>query len=177
MRTTAPRVRVRIAGLALVLLVVAAQGVDGAPPRRPRPPGSPARDGGAQLLEQARLANPVRFKYAMDQGCKVGTTRDGGAFWLLWTPPAGTGHAAPPIIATLHGHGSFATDEFLLWHKHAAARGLGILALQWWKGQGERFQDYLAPHEIYRAFDDVLRELGVPSGGALLHGFSRGSAN
>ncbi|NLI79649.1 MAG: hypothetical protein GX442_24795 [Candidatus Riflebacteria bacterium] len=81
------------------------------------------------------------------------------------------------MIATLSGHGSWAFDEFFLWQQAAAARGYGIVALQWWLGTGEGPGDYYRPHEIYRIFDQILRREGIPAGRTLLHGFSRGSAN
>ncbi|MBI4860859.1 MAG: hypothetical protein HY815_11460 [Candidatus Riflebacteria bacterium] len=161
--------RVLMAG---VLVVSPSQG---APPGSsgPAPGPEPSR-----LLEQARQANPERYRFALARGARIGYTRDGSTFYLLWTPPGrGADRSPGPVIATLHGHASYAFDELFLWHRQAAARGIGILALQWWKGRGERFQDYLLPREIYRALDDALREAGVRSGQVMLHGFSRGSAN
>jgi hypothetical protein len=81
------------------------------------------------------------------------------------------------MVVTLHGHGSWAFDEFFLWHKAAQERGYGILALQWWLGQGERFQDYLTPREVFRDEDETLIRLGARPARNLFHGFSRGSAN
>ena len=56
-------------------------------------------------------------------------------------------------------------------------RGYGLLAIQWWLGKGEEISDYLSPNEIYRVIDEIFRTLHVKPGMALLHGFSRGSAN
>ena len=56
-------------------------------------------------------------------------------------------------------------------------RGYGFLAIQWWLGEGEEMKDYLRPDEIYRVIDEVFSGLHVKPGTAMLHGFSRGSAN
>lgn len=161
-----------VTGLLVAVLAIPASARSG-------PRGAPGNRAAPQeLLEQARRANPARYDYALKNGAKIGYARDGSTFWLFWLPEPGRADAGSPrVIVTLHGHGSYAFDEFFLWHRYAAERGVGILALQWWGGRGEQFQDYLAPHEIYRAVDDVLRKQGIAKGRALLHGFSRGSAN
>ncbi len=64
-----------------------------------------------------------------------------------------------------------------MWHKAAKEHGYGILAIQWWLGKGERFQDYLNPREIYNDIDETLKRLHAKPGSVLFHGFSRGSAN
>lgn len=129
------------------------------------------------LVEQANKANQRRYQYAVDAGARIEPTKDGKSFYILWYPKAAQEGERPPLIATLHGHASWACDEFFLWHKAAKERGFGILAIQWWLGKGERFQDYLAPEEIYAVVDDVFHKEGVKAGTVLFHGFSRGSAN
>lgn len=130
-----------------------------------------------RLLEQAREESPERFHYALENGADIGITPDGKTFYILWLPENSRTGDLPPIIATIHGHASWASDEFYLWHKEAAARGYGILAIQWWLGEGEGYRDYLMPQEIYRTIDQVLEREGARPDSVLFHGFSRGSAN
>ncbi len=131
---------------------------------------------GQTLIEKAKESNLRRYEYAVTNGAVIETTSDGKSFYLLWRPYPSV-VTKPSFIVTIHGHGSFAFDEFFLWHRHARERGYGILAIQWWLGEGERFQDYFAPEEIYRVIDEVLKKEGVGAGRHLFHGFSRGSAN
>lgn len=129
------------------------------------------------LFEQARKAGEKRYQFAVDQGARIEPTQDGKSFYVLWYPDPVKKDERPPMIATIHGHASWAFDEFFLWHKLAKERGIGILAIQWWLGKGERFQDYLSPDEVYGVVDQVFRREGIKAGTALFHGFSRGSAN
>lgn len=126
------------------------------------------------LVRQAEKACPERVAFARRLGARLAAVEGGKTFALVWVP---AGAVRPPIIATLSGHGSWAFDEFFLWQKEAAARGFGIVALQWWLGTGEGPRDYLLPNEVYRSFDRVFGQEGIPAGRNLLHGFSRGSAN
>ncbi len=128
------------------------------------------------LLDQARKADERRYQYAVEQGARIEQTSDGRSFYVLWLPKTKKA-GPPPIIATIHGHGSWAFDEFFLWHKAAEERGFGILAIQWWLGKGEKSQDYLSPDEVYAVVDEVFHAKGVKPGTAMFHGFSRGSAN
>ena len=132
---------------------------------------------GETLLEQAKQERIPRIAYARDNGAKTFFTKDGKSFYVVWFPEGTDPKNPPPMIATIHGHASWAYDEFFLWHEAAKKRGYGIVALQWWLGKGERFQDYLSPHEMYHAFDDVFKQYGVRQESVLFHGFSRGSAN
>ncbi|RCK79300.1 MAG: hypothetical protein OZSIB_0171 [Candidatus Ozemobacter sibiricus] len=129
------------------------------------------------LLRQAIRQAAERVAYARQAGARLVPVENGRTFCLVWYPQGAATGARPPVIATLSGHGSWAFDEFFLWHREAAARGYGILALQWWLGTGERRQDYLSPPEVYRSFEQIMRAEGIPPGRNLLHGFSRGSAN
>lgn len=130
----------------------------------------------ADLIAQARIQAAERYRYAQAQGAQIHPTPDGRAFYVLWLPP-GAKRGETRFIVTLHGHASWALDEFALWHKAAAQHGMGILALQWWFGGGESARDYYAPLEMYPQLDRILRAEGVNPGAVLLHGFSRGSAN
>lgn len=122
------------------------------------------------LLALVVQASPQRERYARDHGARPIPTPDGRSSMLLWEPP-GVQHA--PILVTLHGHSSHASDEFSLWHQECEKRGLAILAPQWWLG-GE---EYYRPNQLYPLIETVLRQRGTRPGEAILHGFSRGSAN
>ncbi|HTL69833.1 MAG TPA: hypothetical protein VL404_00935 [Candidatus Eisenbacteria bacterium] len=128
------------------------------------------------LVLKARQANPGRYQFAVQSGARIGVTADGRSFYILWYPK-GAVPGKTPVIATIHGHGSYAFDEFFLWKKAAEEKGYGILAVQWWLGEGQRYQDYLSPEEVYRVIEEVFRGEGRAAGTALFHGFSRGSAN
>jgi len=129
------------------------------------------------LLEQAESQCAQRLSYAKENHARIELTPDGKSFYVLWLPEGVSPANPPPMIVTIHGHGSWAFDEFYLWHRAAKERGYGILAIQWWLGQGEKFQDYLTPHEIYRIIDQVLTREQIKPMTVLFHGFSRGSAN
>jgi hypothetical protein len=129
------------------------------------------------LFEQAKSQSASRMSYVQENHARVELTSDGKSFYVWWLPQGTSPENPPPMIVTIHGHGSWAFDEFYLWHQAAQERGYGILAIQWWLGQGEKFQDYLTPQEIYRVIDEVLTREHVKPGTALFHGFSRGSAN
>lgn len=128
------------------------------------------------LLERARQANPGRYQYALDQGAQITATEDGRSFVLSWFP-ATAGRNGRTMIVTLHGSGGWAFDEFQLWHDVARRHGHGILALQWWLANDAAPNDYYGPEEVYRELRSPLFAAGIGSGRALLHGFSRGSAN
>lgn len=156
--------------LSLALATPLATAADAAPPPRPVSPGQ-------RLLDQARRATPERYAYAAAQGARTGFTPDGKSFYLAWTPPQANPASPPPVIVTIHGHGSWAFDELYLWLPYAKERGLSILALQWWFGGGEAPSDYYLPLEVYRIVAPLLEERGIRPGRTLFHGFSRGSAN
>lgn len=129
------------------------------------------------LLQQAQTADSKRYQFTVEQGAQILPTDDGKSFYVLWLPPNSDPANPPPMIVTLHGHGSWAFDEFFLWHSYAAERGYGILALQWWFGQGETASDYYTPEEMYSIFESVLSANHVQPQTVLFHGFSRASAN
>jgi hypothetical protein len=86
------------------------------------------------LLMQAQSANPTRYQFAIANNAELRATSDNKAFSIWWQP--GTGVPAGVIVG-LHGHGSYATDDFAMWQPFALARGYAVLALQWWFGGGE----------------------------------------
>lgn len=129
------------------------------------------------LFSQAKAAAPERYDFAVAKGAQFVPTSDGRSFYVTWTPKDFDSASLRPMIVTLHGHGSWALDEFYLWQPYAEQRGYGIIALQWWFGGGEAVSDYYQPGEIYDIFEKGLKEQGIEPGKALFHGFSRGSAN
>lgn len=128
----------------------------------------------ASLLAQAIAANPVRYQFALDKKAEIRNTTDNRAFSIWWQPSATSTPAA--TIVTLHGHASYATDDFYLWQPYAQARGYAVLALQWWFGGGEATSDYYQPQDMYPLIAALLTEKGISPGTVLFTGFSRGSA-
>lgn len=133
----------------------------------------PALADSASILAQAQAGNAVRYQFAVSNA-EIRNTSDNKAFTIWWQPTTATPAA---VIVSLHGHDSFATDEFYLWQPYAQAKGYAILALQWWFGVGETIADYYLPQQMYPIIASLLKEKGVKSGTVLFHGFSRGSAN
>lgn len=104
-------------------------------------------------------------------------TPDGKSFYIIWTPKDFDAASLRPMIVTLHGHGGWAFDGFHVWQAYAEQRGYGLMALQWWFGGGDATSDYYSPGEMYSIFEKELSNQRIEPGTALLHGFSRGSAN
>ena len=129
------------------------------------------------LIDLAQRKDGKHVRYALDHGAQVGLTADGKSYYVLWLPEGSDPQNPPPIIATMHGHDGCAFTDFYVWHHIVKERGYGLLAIQWWLGEGEDIHDYLLPNEVYRAIDDVFMKLKIVPGTAMLHGFSRGSAN
>ena len=127
------------------------------------------------LIAQAKSEKPKHYDYTIQNGAQILPSADHKSFSVFWKPENYTSETTP-VLVTIHGHGSWAFTEFTIWHEYAKKRGMVFLGIQWWMGQGEKFQDYLIPQEIYRIVDDTFREKNM-KGPALFHGFSRGSAN
>lgn len=124
----------------------------------------------AQLYERAmREARLVG-------GAEVIPTQDGRSFFTLWEPQNLRGKPHKWIVS-LHGSNGYATRDLEIWQRHLQDRDLGVIDLQWWFGNGDKAGDYYAPGDIFREIDLLLRRKGIKPGDALLHGFSRGSAN
>lgn len=142
-------------------------------------PGAQGQAAGSwtALLELARARSAARAAFSDSVGAVVEPTADGRVFTLFWSPSPYEPLGDRPVIVTLHGSDGFAFNEIALWHAHAASHGYAILALQWWLGSGDGIDDYLRPRESYAALASALRVHGATPGRALLHGFSRGSAN
>ncbi len=121
-----------------------------------------------------RAAQEKHFTKAIALYPEIFPTSDGKSFVGVWRP---AGVNPSRWIVSLHGSQGFATNDLAIWQPFLARHGFGLVCLQWWLGIGDQRHDYYAPHEIYREIDIVLTRLGVQPHSALLHGFSRGSAN
>ncbi len=128
------------------------------------------------LYDSAYANNPLRGQYATDSGAVAKASSDGNTFYLQWFPTGGTPNSHP-LLVTIHGTAGTAFDEFYLWHKYAAAKGVGIIAIQWYKGYSLLPpNDYVDDITLYKYIDTALTRIQYPSNRALFHGFSRGSA-
>lgn len=99
---------------------------------------------------------------------------NGRSFFLVWTPE---GTKPEKWIVSMPGTHGVTPAEFAHWAPSLQGRTVGIVEVQWWLGQGDGNDSYLKPSEIYRELSKLLPRLGVKAGDAMLHGFSRGSAN
>lgn len=121
-------------------------------------------------------ADVTRGQYAVNNGAQAFASADGNTFYLKWMP-AGATASATPLLVSLHGSSSNAFNEFYLWHQRAQAKGVGIIALQWYRGAASVSpNDYFDDPALYTYIDTALRRIKYPSNRAFLHGFSRGSA-
>jgi predicted esterase len=134
-------------------------------------PAMPARDTDELLVRAA--ADSRRVPEALRLGAQIERSRDGRSFALVWRPAG----AVAGWIVTLHGSGSWAHDEIVLWQPFAQKRQLGVIALQWWFGGGQQNGDYYAPPEMRREIERLMAQVDAHAENTLLHGFSRGSAN
>lgn len=114
------------------------------------------------------------FAQAAQLSPEVLPTSDGRSFVVAWKAP---GTNPQRWIVSLHGTRGFATDDLAIWYPSLRDRDVGLLAVQWWIGADDAPRAYYAPLQIYREIDIALQKLGVRPGMAMLHGFSRGSAN
>lgn len=114
------------------------------------------------------------FSEAEKLNPEINPASDGQSFIVVWKA-AGT--VPNHWIVSLHGSHGFATDDLAIWHPHIKNLDLGLVCVQWWIGTDDTNKSYYAPMQIYREIDNALQRLGVQPGTAMLHGFSRGSAN
>lgn len=122
----------------------------------------------ADLYNQARAG--AHFAQADALHPTLLPTSDGRSFLVVWKPST----TPRQWIISLHGSDGFATDDLAVWSPSLSGRDIGMVCVQWWLGAPE---SYYTPAEIYAQLDPVLQRLGVQPGTAMLHGFSRGSAN
>lgn len=130
----------------------------------------------AEMIKLAKEKNAEAFKFAQEKGAQILPTPDGKSFYVSFLP-AGAKAENTAFIFDLHGHDGYATQAFKIWYPFLVKHGYGFVALQWWFGEGESMQDYYTPMAIYPNFEKIFRSLGLKPGNAMLHGFSRGSAN
>lgn len=128
------------------------------------------------LYNEMYNADVNRGQFATTNGAQTLATADGNSFYLKWLPPGATG-STTPMLVSLHGSNGNAFNEFYLWHARAQAKGVGIIALQWYRGAASVApNDYFDDPTLYTYIDTALKRLKYPSGKVFLHGFSRGSA-
>ena len=124
------------------------------------------------LLQQAQAQPDYAQAAALNP--RYLPTSDGRSFLLVWTP---TNATPAQWIVSLPGTGGYATRDLAVWQPHLQGRDVGLVVVQWWLGRGDTTRDYYTPFDIYREIVHALADLKVPKGAAILHGFSRGSAN
>ncbi|MBI4931793.1 MAG: T9SS type A sorting domain-containing protein [Bacteroidetes bacterium] len=130
----------------------------------------------AQALYDSAFANdPIRGQYSIDSGAVAMATADGNSFYLQWFPTGGTPNSHP-LLVTLHGSAGNAFDEFFIWHDYVKAKGVGIIAMQWYRGYSVPYpNEYFGDINLYEYIDTALTRIQYPSNKAFFHGFSRGS--
>lgn len=128
------------------------------------------------LYNETYNADVNRGLYAVNSGAQFFSSPDSSSFYLRWFPP-NTPPNSVPLIVTLHGSDGNVFNEFFLWHPYAVANNCGIVAVQWFHGVAAvPPNDYSQDTAIYNTIESALTDISYPSGKALLHGFSRGSA-
>ena len=100
-------------------------------------------------------------------------TSDNKSFFAVFKPK---GETPKYWIVTLHGSVSFATGELAAWLNKVWGQNTGIIALQWWIGPNDQWEDYYTPKEIFREVSKILEKEKVKPQSVMFVGFSRGSA-
>ena len=121
-------------------------------------------------LVRAKTRSPWRYGFARSQGATIARTPDRRSFYVFWPGDRRGGR----VIVSMHGYFVTAIDDFAYWHRYAAPRGYGVLALQWRLGP-KNAQSY-TPGEIYGQATRILRRHGIRPGDAVLHGYSSSAA-
>lgn len=103
----------------------------------------------------------------------ITATSDGQSFVVVWTPK----DEPSSWIVSLHGTQGFATDELALWYPTVKSRGIGLICVQWWLGEGDTTPSYYSPAQAAKEIDLALARVHARPGHVMLHGFSRGSTN
>lgn len=160
----------------------ALQGPPSALGRRLSPDQSPDPEDGSssaaqtsqELIARSKQQSFAHWQDAKGKGARIVPTPDGKSFYLVWTP-TGKRMEDTPVIVGIHGHGSWAVNEFSVWHPFLEQTGYSLVALQWWFGGGESTSDYYDTESMSRLLDEILVKEKVTPGKAMLHGFSRGS--
>ncbi len=132
--------------------------------------------GQAQVLyDSAYAQDPTLVNTALTDGAQIFSTPDSNSFYLQWFPVGATPNASP-LIVSLHGSGCNAFMEYKSWYPQAQLHGCGIIAVQWYRYNPNPPLDYFTDDTLYSYINSALTNISYPSGKALLHGFSRGSA-
>lgn len=112
----------------------------------------------------------------LSQGTQTSATADGNSFYLKWMPANAT-PSNTPLIFLLHGSSSNAFVVMSFWLPRAQLKGVGIIAVQWYRGAASVSpNDYFDDNSLYTYIDTALKRVKYPSNKAMLSGFSRGSA-
>ncbi|TND07448.1 MAG: hypothetical protein FD123_3226 [Bacteroidetes bacterium] len=127
------------------------------------------------LYDSAWAQDSLIVQYAINNGAQIIATPDSNSFYVQWFPVGSTPNATP-LVVSLHGSDGYAFHEFFSWHARAQLHGCGVIALQWYRPDHSFPYDYFPDDTLYRYIDSALTGISYPSGKALLHGFSRGSA-
>lgn len=128
------------------------------------------------LYNEMFMMDTARGNFALAHNAQFVACPDSSSFYLQWFPQ-NTQPDTIPMIVTLHGSEGNVFNEFYLWQSFAAANNCGIIAFQWYMGvNATPPYDYLEDTVIYHNIETALGHINYPSGKALLHGFSRGSA-
>ena len=108
------------------------------------------------LYNECYNADVLQAQYATNNGVQVIGTADGNSFYLKWLPTGATA-SLTPMLVTLHGSGGRAFVEFFNWHQRAQAKGVGIIALQWYRGAASVSpNDYFDDNTLYSYIKTAL---------------------
>ncbi len=128
------------------------------------------------LYNECYNADVMMGQFVLNNNAQVLPTADGKSFYLKYIPPGATA-SLTPMLVTLHGSSGRAQVEYKNWYQYCAAKGIGIIALQWYRGAASQSPyDYFPDDTLYTYIDTALKRIKYPSNKAMYHGFSRGSA-
>lgn len=131
------------------------------------------------IYQQMLTNDKTGYDYAISKGAQFSTTKDGKSFFMYWNPEGWSKLNPKKLIVNLSGHGVYITQGFSDWYGILTDKNeFAILSLQWWDGEGEKYQDYYTPEEIMSEVNTFLARNNFTKDDLIvLHGFSRGSAN
>jgi len=145
----------------------------------PTPTASQAPLSSIPIYQQMLANDKPGYDYAISKGVQFSTTKDGKSFFMYWKPDGWSELHPKKLIVNLSGHGVYVTQGFSDWYGILTDKNqFAILSLQWWDGEGEKYQDYYTPEEIMSEVNNFLAANNFTKDDLIvLHGFSRGSAN
>jgi hypothetical protein len=123
------------------------------------------------ILQIATEKVPDKVKFSQQIGAQVRLSRDGRLFAMTWSPipnPRGW-------VVVLHDRNGWAPAEVQDWHATLIRRGLGIVAMQWWYGNGTGPASEAPADIVYRELEAVLRGMNMRPGSLMLFGTGRGA--